>query len=177
MKLTGTNGSGGAALSMLVDLTTSIGLDQFVDPPTPDAPGGTGPAVITRQPTDAIWQDGVLTFASTTVRNITACARVPSSTPGRRPGPSARIPIPPSTSTGAPDTWYPGIGQSQSGILDVVYTQSSVTEGMSSYDRYQLPSDAINTLSDPREIADGGGLDYGGTRWGNYVGVAQVLAT
>ena len=44
---------------------------------------------------------------------------------------------------------------------------------MSSYDRYQLPSDAINTLSDHARSPTGGVLDYGGTRWGDYVGVAQ----
>ena len=71
------------------------------------------------------------------------------------------------------DTWYPGIGQSQSGILHVVYTRSSATEGMSSYDRYQLPSDAVNELSAAREIANGGAVDYTGTEWGRYVGVAQ----
>ena len=44
---------------------------------------------------------------------------------------------------------------------------------MSSFDRYQLPSDAVHTLSAPREIADGGAIDYPGDRWGDFVGVAQ----
>jgi hypothetical protein len=71
------------------------------------------------------------------------------------------------------DTWYPGVGQSQSGTLHVVYSQSSGAEGLSSYDRYQLASDAINTLSAPREIADGAAVAYGGELWGRYTGVAQ----
>ena len=44
---------------------------------------------------------------------------------------------------------------------------------MSSFDRYQLPSDAVNKLSAAREIANGGAVDYTGTEWGDYVGVAQ----
>ena len=41
---------------------------------------------------------------------------------------------------------------------------------MSSYDRYQLPSDAVHTLSAAREIADGGAIAYPGDRWGDFVG-------
>jgi hypothetical protein len=71
------------------------------------------------------------------------------------------------------DTWYPGAGISQSGILHVVYTESSTSQGMSSEDRYQLRSDPVNTLSTPVTLASGGGLSYPGDRWGDFVGVAQ----
>jgi hypothetical protein len=75
--------------------------------------------------------------------------------------------------TTAKDTWYPGVGVSQSGILHVVYTESSTTQGMTSVDRYQLRSNAVNTLSTPRVLAMGAALSYTGKRWGDFVGVAQ----
>ncbi len=175
MRITGTNAGGGTVLSAPLDLTDVGIVASFVDPPDPEDPGGILVDAVDRRPTDAIWQNNVLTFASTypcvaPIGSGRDCARV------------TQLNTTPSTptlvqdmligTTGA-DTWYPGIGQSQSGILHVVYTRSSATEGMSSFDRYQLPSDAINEMSSAREIANGGAVDYLGTDWGHYVGVAQ----
>ncbi len=174
MKLTGLNASpAGAVLSPPIDLTTTIGLDPFLDAPDPSDPGGgLADGIVGRQPTDAIWQDNVLTFPSTTdcPGQTRPCARV------------TQLNTSPATPTLVQDfviqvagagTWYPGVGISQSGILHVVYSQSNATEGMSSYDRYQLPADPVNSLSAARLIATGGVLAYGGDRWGEYVGVAQ----
>ena len=178
MTVTGTNAGGGTTLTAERDLTNLGIVPAFVDPPAPTDPGGQFDAdIIDRRPTDAIWQDNVLTFASTTkcdpaggsVENRN-CARVTQvRTTTATPARVQDILV----ATSGKDTWYPGIGQSSSGILHVVYTQSSASEGMSSYDRYQLPSDAIHKLSAPRKTADGGSVAYPGERWGDYVGVAQ----
>ena len=178
MTVTGTNAGGGTTLTAEKDLTDLGVVPAFVDPPPPIQPGGAlDGGIIDRRPTDAIWQDGVLTFVSTApcdpagggaeTRNCGRVTQVDTSTATPTRVQDMLI------ATTAKDTWYPGIGQSSSGILHVVYTQSSSTEGMSSYDRYQLPSDAIHTLSAAREIADGGAIAYPGDRWGDFVGVAQ----
>ena len=175
MRITGTNAGGGTSLSAPLDLTNLGIVASFVDPPDPEDPGGTLVDVVDRRPTDAIWQNNVLTFASTypcvaPIGSGRDCARVTQlNTTANTPTLVQDMLI----GTSGADTWYPGIGQSQSGILHVVYTRSSATEGMSSFDRYQLPSDAINEMSSPREIANGGAVDYTGTDWGHYVGLAQ----
>ena len=181
MNVTGTNAAGGTTLSADQDLTTAGVVPGFVDPPVPIQPGGAlDPDILDRRPTDAIWQDNVLTVVSTTGCDPAGapvetrdCARVTqlktsTATPTRVQdmliGTSNR------------DTWYPGAGISQSGILHVVYTQSGSTptaQGMTSIDRYQLPSDAKHTLSAPVTLASGGVLAYTGKRWGDFVGVAQ----
>ena len=61
--------------------------------------------------------------------------------------------------TAGKDTWYPGVGQSQSGILHVVYTQSSArARACPRIDRYQLPVRRDTTPERRREIADGGAV-------------------
>jgi hypothetical protein len=180
MRITGTNAGGGTVLSPPLDLTNLNIVAGFEDPPRPNQPGV--PAVfpvgaVDRRPTDAIWQDNRLTFASTYPCDPAGggsetrdCARVTQlNTSPATPSLVQDMLI----GTTGTDTWYPGIGQSQSGILHVVYTRSSASEAMSSFDRYQLPSDAANELSAAREIANGGAVDYTGSEWGHYVGVAQ----
>jgi hypothetical protein len=180
MTITGTNAGGGTTTSAEKDLTALGVVPPFVDPPAPQQPGGPLPVgIVDRRPTDAIWQDNVLTFASTTGCDPVGggavtrdCARVTqlntsTATPTRRQDMLV--------ATDGWDTWYPGIGVSQSGILHVVYTQSSdaQNEGMTSYDRYQLPSGAIHKLSAAVKLANGGTVAYSGDRWGDFVGVAQ----
>jgi len=178
MTLTGTNAGGGQSISAEQDLTTLGVVPPFVDPPTPTQPGpALAPDIVDRRPTDAVWQDNVLTFVSTTgcdpagapVENRD-CARVTqvnTSTPTPTRVQDMLI------ATSGKDTWYPGAGVSQSGTLHVVYTESSTSQGMSSIDRYQLPSDAKHTLSTPVTLASGGAVSYPGARWGDFVGVAQ----
>jgi hypothetical protein len=178
MTITGTNAGNSLSVSAEKDLTGLGVVPPFIDPPTPIQPGGAlDPNIIDRRPTDAIWKDGVLTFASTTrcdpagggVENRN-CARVTqlntsTATPTRKQDMLI--------ATTGKDTWFPGVGQSSSGTLHVVYTQSGAGEGMSSYDRYQRPGTAAHTLSTPRLLASGGTVAYLGDRWGDFVGVAQ----
>jgi hypothetical protein len=178
MNVTGTNAGGGTTLSAERDLTTLGVVPGFVDPPVPIQPGGAlDPGVIDRRPTDAIWQDNVLTFVSTIGCDPAGggvesrdCARVTQvNTSTAQPTRRQDMLV----GTTGKDTWYPGAGISQSGILHVVYTESSSTQGMTSIDRYQLRSDAVNKLSTPRVLASGAALAYPGKRWGDFVGVAQ----
>ena len=179
MRITGTNAANGRTLlSPPQDLTTLGVVAAFVDPPRPFQPGGQFPVgTVDRRPTDAVWQDNVLTIASTYPCDPAGgpsenrdCARV-TQLATATPTPSLVQDV--LIGTTGSDSWYPGIGLSQSGILHVVYTRSSLTEGMSSFDRYQLPSDIVNTFSAAQEIANSGSTHYGGTEWGHYVGVAQ----
>src|SRR6185436_5352937 len=67
MNVTGTHAAGGTTLSAEKDLTTAGVVPGFVDPPVPRQPGGAlDPNVLDRRPSDAIWQDNVLTVVSTT---------------------------------------------------------------------------------------------------------------
>jgi hypothetical protein len=168
MTVTGTNAGGGTTLSAEQDLTTGGVVPAFVDPPVPIQPGGAlDSAIIDRRPTDAVWQDNVLTFVSTTgcdpagggaeTRDCARVTQVNTSTPLPTRVQDMLI------ATSGKDTWYPGAGVSQSGILHVVYTESGSTQGMSSIDRYQLPSDAKHTLSTPVTLASGAALSYPAT--------------
>jgi hypothetical protein len=179
MTLTGTNKAGGQTLSAEQDLTALGVVPPFVDPPVPVQPGGALDAnIIDRRPTDAVWQDNVLTFASTTGCDPAGgaagenrnCARVTQINTSTATPTRVQDML---VATTAKDTWYPGVGVSQSGILHVVYTESSSSQGMTSEDRYQLPSDAKQTLSAPVTLASGAALNYPGDRWGDFVGVAQ----
>ena len=178
MRITGTNASGGTVLSPKQDLTSLGIVAAFEDPPSPLQPGVDFPVgTVDRRPTDAIWQDNVLTITSTYPCDPAGgpsenrdCARVTQlNTSTTTPSLVQDVLV----GTTGTDSWYPGVGLSQSGILHVVYTRSSNTEGMSSFDRYQLPSDPVTTFSAAQEIANSGSTHYDGTEWGHYVGVAQ----
>jgi len=179
MKITGTNAGGGTSVSSPIDLSNAGVVHSFADPPTPIQPSGTmTDGIVDRRPTDSIWQNNVLTFASTypcvpagsSTADIRDCGRVVQiDTSTTTPTPIQDMLI----ATADADTWYPGIGVSQSGTLHVVYSRSSVTEGISSYDRYQLASDDPNTLSSAVKLANGGSTSYTGDRWGDFVGVPQ----
>lgn len=178
LRIIGTNASSVIA-SEPQNLSVLGVVTPFTDPPPPVEPGGfVGPFIVDRRPTDAIWQDNVLTFASTYPCDPAGgpsgenrdCARITQLNTGPAQ-PTLRQDV--LIGNTGKDTWYPGIGQSQSGILHVVYTESSSADGMGAFDRYQLPSDAVNTMSVPREISDGQTFNYTGSLWGRYVGVAQ----
>jgi hypothetical protein len=175
MRITGTNAAGGTTTPLAdagdIDLTTAGIVAPFEEPPLVQQPGTELPDdAVDRRPTDAIWQDNVLTFASTYPCSGRACGRVTQLNTGPATPTLRQDMLAASTNE---DVFYPGIGQSQSGTLHVVYTESSAGQGHTSVDRYQLPSDAINTLSAARVIASGGAVSYTGQAWGRVVGVAQ----
>ncbi len=72
------------------------------------------------------------------------------------------------------DTYVGGVGLSGNGTLHAVFNQSSATAGdfASSYDVYQLPTDAVDSISAASLIKAGAAV-YSGTEWGDYTTVAQ----
>ena len=180
IKLTGTVAAGTITGSFDADLTTLGIVEGHAEPPFPLQPGGTDVTeLIDSRPTDAIWQNGLLTWVSTNpctpIAAERACVRVTQLNTG---GPATS---PPTLAQDfligedAADNYFGGIGQSGNGTLHVVWTRSSATAGDEPASRtaYQLPTDAANTLRGAQEIADGSGALFTGDRWGDYVGVAQ----
>jgi hypothetical protein len=165
-----------------VDLTAAGVIAPFLAPPEPNQPGpDTIAQAVDERPTDAIWQNNRLSFVSTypctpTGDSVTrACVRISQlDTTGVssivRPTLRQDFLI----AENGKDSYMGGVGMSGNGALHAVWTRSSATAGdyPSSYAAYQLPSDAINTVS-PKELLKAGTAAYGGERWGDYVGVAQ----
>jgi hypothetical protein len=175
--ISGLVGGGGGTTATEVDLTAGNVIQDFKDPIAPRQPAGNVTATVDSRPTDAIWQSNKLTFVSTQACTPTGdtesrdCVRVSQlNTSTATPSLVQDLLI---AQTGA-DSYMGGVGQSANGGLFVVWTRSSGTAGAypSSYGAYQLPSDALNSISLP-ELLAAGQANYTGNRWGDYVGVAQ----
>jgi hypothetical protein len=151
--------------------------------PTPPAPKQPGPPLtitnaLDGRPTDAIWQNNRLVFTSTFgcdptggIAEIRDCVRVSElSTSTVTPTLTQDFVV----GEEAEDLYMPGIGLSGGSDLHVVWTRSSATlaDFPSTYAAYQLKGAALKTLTGKLEITHGT-ASYGGTRWGDYVGVAQ----
>ena len=180
--LTGTANTN-IAIERDVDLTADGVIDQFLAPPAPNQPGpNTIADAVDSRPTDAIWQNNLLTFVSTypctptgdsTMRDCVRVSQLDTTMSAprrqlRRCGQDFLI------AENGKDSYMGGVGMAGNGTLHVVWTRSSATAGdfPSSYAAYQLPSDAANTIS-PKELLKAGTGVYTGERWGDYVGVAQ----
>ena len=161
------------------NLTEEGAVAPFIEPPDPRQPGAT-PVVTNRidsRPTDAIWQDGRLSWVSTNGCTPSgddgpqACARVTQlSTSGPVPVPLQDFLI----AEADHDTYFGGIGEALDGTLHVVWTSSSAaTEYPSSFTAYQLAGDPDHSLSPPELLKAGVGPSFSGGRWGDYSGVAQ----
>jgi hypothetical protein len=167
--LAGTLESGGTALVNVV--STPLVPAQ---PRQPGSPGTIANAVDERI-TDAIWQNDKLTWVATYPCTPTGdsasrdCVRVTQlNTNGGTLLQDFLV------AQNGEDLYMGGIGITGNGALHVVWTQSSATSGhfASSYGAYQRPTDPANSLSSP-ELLGAGGYTYQGTRWGDYIGVAQ----
>jgi hypothetical protein len=183
-RITGTPAGGGVTAITTADLTLAGAgvIAPFDQPPAPQQPGDPATIVLAvdGRPTDAIWQNNQLAFVSTIpcdpaggdLGEIRDCVRVAEL--------STAVPASPTLLQdfliAEPDTdhYMGGIGYAGNGDLHVVWTRSSENgaDYPSSYTAYQLASDAANALSAPDLLAPGSGT-YPGTRWGDYVGVAQ----
>ncbi|HSL67025.1 MAG TPA: hypothetical protein VK977_02570 [Actinomycetota bacterium] len=170
-------GSGGGTSLSEADLTAGNIIQDFRDPIAPRQPSGTVTTQIDSRPTDAVWQNNLLTFVSTQACTPTGdsaardCVRVSQlDTSTATPGLAQDFLI---AEVGA-DRYFGGIGMSANGGLFVVWTRSSATAGdyPSSHGAYQLPTEAPNSISPAEELA-AGQADHVGGRWGDYVGVAQ----
>jgi hypothetical protein len=183
-KVTGLPSSGTTAVT-IADVAS---LDPFdADPPAPAQPGGTIASAVDGRPTDAVWQANRLAFVSTMTCDPAGgasgetrdCVRVSElSTATATPSVTQDLVI---GETGR-DLYMGGVGFSQNSDLHVVWTGSSATAGdyPSTYTAYQLSGQTANTLTGKQKIASGTAKYVGqpptvgaGTRWGDYVTVAQ----
>ena len=165
-----------------VNLTTSGVISEFLLPPSPQQPGpDTVTDVIDERPTDAIWQNDLMTFVSTYPCTPTGdsttrdCVRVSQlDTTGVSPTTDPSLAQDFLIAENGKDSYMGGVGMAGNGTLHVVWTRSSAMAGdfPSSYAAYQLPTDAANAVS-PKELLKAGTGVYSGERWGDYVGVAQ----
>jgi putative cell wall-binding protein len=174
--LTGTVAGGTIVLTGPSDLTSALALPAFADPPEPRQPGSpsTIADAVDSRPTDALWQAGHLWFVATapcvpagdtTTRDCVRVTEVDTTA-----SPSARQDF--VLGTDGADDFMGGIGLSATGTLFVVYSQSSASAFASTLAVAQASTDAIDTTRAPIVIK-AGQATYRGTRWGDYVGVAQ----
>ena len=166
------------------DLTTDGVIDQFLTPPAPRQPGpDTIANAVDSRPTDAIWQNNLMTFVSTRKCTPTGdseprdCVRVSqlnTTNVSSTVSPTLRQDF--LIAENGKDNYMGGVGMAGNGTLHVVWTRSSYGDYPSSNAAYQLPSDALNSIS---SVASRPGRcsrqrdRLHGDRWGDYVGVAQ----
>lgn len=175
-RLTGTIGAGTISIEPTRNLTDGAAdLDPFELPPAPeqDGPPATIVDAVDERPTDAVWQDDRFVFVTTAPCDLGGgvqdCVRV------------VELNTKPSTPTlnqdfvigeSGVDYFMGGVGLSGGGDLHVVYSKSSSSTFVTTESVYQRSSDPLASISDPAEL--GASTEaYGGTRWGDYVGVAQ----
>jgi hypothetical protein len=163
-------------MSDIEDLTAAGVADAFGVPPQPRQPGSPPTIVnaVDGRPTDAITQNGYLYFVSTTGctpngdTEERACVRVTEVFANGGPSPEQDFLL----AEAGHDLYMGGIGLSQKGALHVTYTRSSPAVHAETRAVYQLPADPANAVSNDELVKDGT-VTYNGTRWGDYVGVAQ----
>jgi hypothetical protein len=160
-------------------------LAGFVEPAPPNQPGtpATIVAAVDSRPTDAIWQGDRLVLVSTTnctpatdiaLRDCVRVTELNTSTVGSALNAHATVTQDFLVTEVGEDSYMGGVGLTGNGTLHVGWTKSSATAGdfPSSWTAHQVLGDALNSLSPPQGLGEGTGT-YPGTRWGDYVGVAQ----
>lgn len=169
------------AYERIDDLTGDGVIEAFADPPAPQQPGpDTVTTAIDGRPTDAIWQGDRLIFVSgigctpTGDSTVRSCVRVSELRTNTVPGAEPTLKQDFVIAANGKDKYMGGVGFAGNGTLQVVWTGSSTTAGEfpSSFAGYQLSTDAADTLKGVQTLKAGIGA-YTGTRWGDYVGVAQ----
>jgi hypothetical protein len=157
----------------------------FVDPPAPRQPGIPGTIVdaVDSRPTDAIWQGERLILVSTAgctpatdtaVRDCVRVTELDTSTVGSGANDTATLTQDFLVTEIGKDNFMGGVGLTGDGTLHVGWTRSSgtATDYPGSWTAHQVQGDPLDSLSQ-RQVLGGGAGTYPGTRWGDYVGVAQ----
>jgi hypothetical protein len=177
--IVGTVAGSNTTLNAVVDMTTTNSMPAFGNgpPPAPRQPGS--PATIAQavdeRPTDALWAGGSLWFTATlgcvppgdsVVRDCTRVSQVLTTSPTN---PTIRQDF--ALGFNGYDTFMGGIGLTENGAAHLVYSTSSSSAYVSTWTNAQAVGDAPNTIRPTVALASGGGT-YGGSRWGDYVGVA-----
>jgi hypothetical protein len=164
------------------DLSLNGIIAPFAAPPPPKQPGP--PAEILRavdaRPTDAVWKGNKLDFVSTypcdpiggVDAEVRDCVRVSELRTSVTTAPTLIQDF--LIAEEGADLFMGGIGYALNDDLHVVWARSSESAGQypSSYGAYQDAAAPNSTISE-RVLLTPGALSYDGTRWGDYVGVAQ----
>jgi hypothetical protein len=170
-KVTGSVAADTIDFTDFTNLTTGLGAVEFTAPPPPRQSGN--PATIAdavdERPTDAVWRNNQLWWVSTmgidagteivdafVAQNVTTTAASPTNWTQ-----FAKY-------ADGEDRFMGGIGLAGNGDLVVTYSLSSPSTFVSS-----AVAGRSGTYGDQDEfLLDEGSATYGGTRWGDYVGVA-----
>ena len=151
------------------DLTADGVIDQFLAPQAPRQPGpDTIADAVDSRPTDAIWQNNLMTFVSTRPCTPTGdseprdCVRVSqlnTTNVSSTVSPTLRQDF--LIAENGKDNYMGGVGMAGNGTLHVVWTRSSYGDYPSSNAAYQLPSEAPNSISSvasnrPGEVLNAG---------------------
>ncbi len=153
----------------------------FIDPPAPNQPGSPATIVdaVDSRPTDALAQGNRLVLVSTTSCQPSGdstqrdCVRVieldTSNLANDAPTETQDFLV----AKNGEDSYMGGIGLTGNGTLHVGWTQSSGSSSdfPSSWSAHQALGDT-GSLSDRQTLGAGTGT-YPGTRWGDFVGIAQ----
>jgi hypothetical protein len=176
-RITGTPVNGSTAVT---NSSLSSIIVPFLEPPQPFQPGPDQiENAVDERPTDAVWKDNKLAFVSTfpcdpvggAVENRD-CVRVSELSTATPASPTVIQDFLISQNTH--DLYMGGVGYALNDDLHVVWTRSGEAAGHypSSYAAYQDAAAANNSIS-ARALLSAGTGPYGGSRWGDYVGVAQ----
>lgn len=182
LTITGSPAGGGiTTVSAITDLTDAGIVAAFevpeVQPAQPNDPATIVDAVDQR-PTDAVWQNGLLAVVAThpcdaaggavETRN---CVRIMQLTTGGAT-PTRRQDF--LIAEDGADLFMGGVGYARNGDLHMMWTRSSAAgDGYpSSYAASQPVGTGLRVITAPDRLQPGTGT-YPGTRWGDYVGVAQ----
>ncbi len=177
--ITGTNTAKTLDIGQDRDLTALAVVDAFgtPDPPSQSGSPSTIADAVDGRPSDAVYRSGRLTFVSTTsctpsgdttARDCGRFTELSGSSATTAPVLRQDILV---AKSGA-DSYMPGAGYARDGTLHLAWTESSSSSHPSSMAAYQRTTDAIGSISTP-QTTGAGTTTYQGTRWGDYVGVAQ----
>jgi hypothetical protein len=177
--ISGTNAAGNVVVSAVQDLTTLGIVASFLSPPIPLGATAFTANTVDPRPTDALWQNGMLWFVSTypcspggdpTTRDCVRATELATGT--ATPSLSQDF----LAGTASYDFFMGGIGLASDRTLYLVFSVSSGSTPISTYATSQRVVDAPNSFG-PLILVASGAATYAGTRWGDYVGVAQDPVT
>ena len=158
------------------DLTGDAVVPGTGTPPSPHQPGGTLTTAISGDPDNVVFHNGILAFTlnypctPTGDSSIRDCVRVVTLNNAVALTEPTRLGDTLIGTNGFDDS-FGGIGWSASGALHVVYTRSSGSSDASSYESYNLPTDASSAWS-AAHLLTAGTTAYTGTLWGGDPTVA-----
>jgi hypothetical protein len=147
----------------------------FTPPIAPRQPGfpSTIATAVDERPTDAVWDNGTLSFVSTYPLLLSGDSEARDTVRVTQIQTGSVLTVKQDFAIGfvGYDTYMGGIGIAKDGTAYFVYSTSSPSAYVSTWASVQKTTDASDTNSNPILVASGMG-SYQGSRWGDFVGVA-----